>query len=65
MIKYLKNYRKIGNKKNNDVNANVIQLERSNNKYYILLYVYKQNTNDQKLYAKSQRSECSMDSTHQ
>ena len=54
MIKYLKNYRKIGNKKNNDVDANVIQLKRSNNKYYILLYVYKQNTNDQKLYAKSQ-----------
>ena len=54
MIKNLKNYRKIGNKKNNDVDANVIQLKRSNNKYYILFYVYKQNTNDQKLYAKSQ-----------
>ena len=28
------NYRKIGNKKNNDVDADVVQLERSNNKCY-------------------------------
>ena len=44
-----KNYRKIENKKDNDVDADVTQLERSNNKYYasafrdiyIYIYIYK------------------------
>ena len=33
-------YRKIGNKKDNDMNADVTQLERSNNKYFILTFRY-------------------------
>ena len=33
-------YRKIGNKKDNDVAADVAQLEYSNNKYYALVFRY-------------------------
>jgi len=36
-----KNYRKIKNKKDNNVNVNVAQLERSNNKYYASVFSYK------------------------
>ena len=35
-----KNYKKIKNKKDNNVNANVAQLERSNNKCYDSIYIY-------------------------
>ena len=34
------NYRKIGKKKDNDVDANVAQLECSNNKCYALTFIY-------------------------
>ena len=33
-----KNYRKIGKKKDNDMDADVVQLERSNNKCYALAF---------------------------
>ena len=33
-------YRKIGNKKDNDVAADMAQLEYSNNKYYALAFRY-------------------------
>ena len=36
-----KNYRKIKNKKDNNVNANVAQLERSNNKFYVSVFRYR------------------------
>ena len=35
-----KNYRKIGKKNDNNVDADVVQLERSNNKYYISAFRY-------------------------
>ena len=34
------NYRKIGKKKDNDVDANVAQLECSNDKCYVLAFIY-------------------------
>ena len=41
MRKYAKNYiGKIGNKKDNNVAANVAQLKYSNNKYYTLIFRY-------------------------
>ena len=36
----LNNYRKIEKKKDNDIDANVGQLERSNNKYYTSVFRY-------------------------
>ena len=36
----LNNYRKIEKKKDNDIDANVAQLERSNNKYYASVFRY-------------------------
>ena len=36
----LNNYRKIEKKKDNDIDANVAQLERSNNKYYAPVFRY-------------------------
>ena len=33
-INVKKNYRKIGKKKNNNLDADVVQLKHSNNKYY-------------------------------
>ena len=36
----LNNYRKIEKKKDNDIDANVTQLERSNNKYYASVFRY-------------------------
>ena len=35
-----KNYRKIGKKNDNDVDADVAQLKRSNNKYYASTFRY-------------------------
>ena len=35
-----KNYRKIGKKNDNNVDADMVQLERSNNKYYISAFRY-------------------------
>ena len=35
-----KRYRKIGKKNNNDVETDVTQLKRSNNKYYASIYIY-------------------------
>ena len=35
-----KKYRKIGKKNNNDVETDVTQLKRSNNKYYTSIYIY-------------------------
>ena len=35
-----KNYRKIGKKNDNNVDADVVQLKRSNNKYYISAFRY-------------------------
>ena len=35
-----KNYRKIEKKNDNDVNADVAQLERSNNKFYVSAFRY-------------------------
>ena len=41
MRKCLTRYiRKIGNKKDNDVAANVAQLEHSNNKWYASAFIY-------------------------
>ena len=36
----LNNYRKIEKKKDNDIDVNVPQLERSNNKYYASVFRY-------------------------
>ena len=35
-----KNYRKIEKKNDNDMNANVVQLKRSNNKCYVSAFRY-------------------------
>ena len=35
-----KKYRKIGKKNNNNVETDVTQLKRSNNKYYASIYIY-------------------------
>ena len=40
MINVKKNYRKIENKKDNDMDADVVQLERSNNKCYVSTFRY-------------------------
>ena len=34
------NYRKIGKEKDNDVDANITQLEHNNNKYGVLAFIY-------------------------
>ena len=34
------NYRKIGKKKDNNVDIDVAQLERNNNKWYTSIYIY-------------------------
>ena len=34
------NYRKIGKEKDNDVEANITQLEHNNNKYGVLAFIY-------------------------
>ena len=35
-----KKYRKIGKKNNNNMETDVTQLKRSNNKYYASIYIY-------------------------
>ena len=47
--------KKIGKKKDNDVNANVAQLERSNNKYYTSAFRYIQINIQIQIYIKKKK----------